>query len=202
MASLIHEDPVWPTEGPGTNTFYDRRVSKHRMRYSDRACYGWVRCRAQQETIRLTTTTEGATANTTARRNAITTVWKRIYRKHASGEPAMANCFREFGARMKRNLITLPEVETSELRQVLLSLQPSSGGLDGFVPIDLRTIAQWCPRLVDRLAQLMRVVELTGTWPTVATAGTVAPSCYRPITVLCAIYISFIELGLQCDTGA
>ena len=118
-----------------------------------------ARCESvKQEPVRLTTTIAGATANTTARLQAITTVWKRIFRKHAAGEPTMVNFLREFGATMKRKLI-LPKVETSKLRQALLSLQPSPGGLDGFVPIDLRTVAQWCPSLVECLAQLQRVID-------------------------------------------
>ena len=173
---------------------------KKRMRNNDNECYGWLRSKARQEPVRVTVTAAGATADTQARLNAIKSVWERIYMRHQHGEPKLVNFMQKYGATLNRKVLDLPPLHEDDMMTTILEAKPTSAGMDGIMPVELRHLAQWCPTHIRALTALLRKVEDTGKWPSVATCGAVAfvakdpaqvdPQAgdFRPITILASVY--------------
>ena len=173
---------------------------KRRMRNNDKECYGWLRRKARQEPVRVTVTAAGATAHTQARLNAIKTVWEGIYMRLQHGEPRLVNFMQKYGATLKRKVVDLPPLHEADMMTTILEAKPTSAGMDGIMPVELRNLAQWCPSHIGALTTLLRKVEDCGKWPGVATCGAVAfvakdpaqvnPQAgdFRPITILASVY--------------
>ena len=123
-----------------------------------------------------------------------------IYSQHQHGEPSLANFMRQYGATMQRKLVDLPRLSAHDVCATILDSKPTSAGMDGFMPIELKHLVLWSPSHIACLTQLLQKVEATGIWPRATTVGAVAfvakdpsqihpePGDYRPITILSAVY--------------
>ena len=120
--------------------------------------------------------------------------------RHQHGEPKLVNFMRKCGATLKRTVVDLPPLHKDDMMTTILEAKPTSAGVDGIMPVELRNLAQWCPSHIGALTALLRKVEDSGKWPGVATRGAVAfvakdparvnPQAgdFRPITILASVY--------------
>ena len=184
----------------GQDRFARLNAWKRRMRNNDKECYGWLRSKARQEPVRVTVTAAGATADTQARLNAIKTVWEGIYMRLQHGEPRLVNFMQKYGATLKRKVVDLPPLHEADMMTTILEAKPTSAGMDGIMPVELRNLAQWCPSHIGALTALLQKVEGCGKWLGLATCGAVAfvakdpaqvnpqAGVFRPITILASVY--------------
>ena len=101
-------------------------------------------------------------------------VWTGIYSQHQHGEPSLASFMRQYGATMQRKLVDLPLLNACDIREAILRSKPTSAGMGGFMPVELKHLALWSPSHIDALTKLLRCIESSGVWPRAAVVGAVA----------------------------
>ena len=172
---------------------------KQKMRSDEAQQYHWLKNKSKRKPIAITVVTGQPTANTHARLDAISQVWKKIYSIHKKGEPSAHTFFQKYGEHMKRSISNLPPIHAQQIIATLKKIRPSSPGMDHIAPLDLQILAEWAPDLFSHFAELYNCIESTGKWPTLLPMGAVSflpktddpsPSAqdFRPLTILSAVY--------------
>ena len=121
--------------------------------------------------------------------------WGPINRKYAKApEPDPAAFLARYGHHLRRVPMLHKPLTGGYLRKHLRFMHPTALGLDGWSLGDLRSLPL---RLLDWLAELLTLVEVTGRWPEVLARrytalipkpGEEGPFGTRPLTVLSVVY--------------
>ena len=160
------------------------------------AVYRWLREEEFSPPVVFLARPDGTpTGNVQEMDELLRAAWGPINRKYAEApEPDPATFLARYGHHLRRVPMLHKPLTGGYLRKRLRFMHPTALGLDGWSLKDLRSLPL---RLLDWLAELLTLVEVTGRWPEVLARGYTAlipkpgeegPLGTRPLTVLSVVY--------------
>ena len=173
---------------------------KKRMRSNENEAAKWLRTKNKKNTLAISMTKNGPSANSQSRMEAIRDAWSKTFWAHKNGEPNLRQFMDKFGPSLKRATVELPPLQPDDLIQQVLKNKTSTPGLDKWTYQELQTLARWCPSMFHYLTELLQGIENGLSWPDPLKIGMVSftpkevdgdyptPLQHRPITVLSTIY--------------
>ena len=160
------------------------------------AVYRWLREEEFSPPVVFLAWPDGTpTGNVQEMDELLRAAWGPINRKYTEApEPDPATFLARYGHHLRRVPMLHKPLTGGYLRKRLRFMHPTALGLDGWSLKDLRSLPL---RLLDWLAELLTLVEVTGRWPEVLARGYTAlipkpggegPLGTRPLTVLSVVY--------------
>lgn len=110
------------------------------MRSDTKHSYKWRKNKSKHVPVSITVTEQGTTANTHARLDSISNVWKKIYQQQEKGEPSFHNFLEKFGSNMRRSNVVLPSINASDVSHAIAAVRPSAAGMDHILPHELKVV--------------------------------------------------------------
>lgn len=112
---------------------------KQRLRSSDAQQFRWLENRSERKPIAITVVSGQPTANSHARLDAISQVWKNIYTAFTKGRTVSSQ---KYGEHMQRSLSSLPPINAHQVITKLKKIRPSSPDMDHIAPLDLKRFSE------------------------------------------------------------
>lgn len=173
---------------------------KSRLQSSEKQSYKWIQGHARVEALPMKTSKGYYTVDRTEQFDEILNEWLPIFNKFKTSKPDVATFIEHFGKNLRTSSMSLGPLTGDDLVKAALATKPSSASLDNWQPSAITTLAQWYPMVFNDLALILNWIEEQGKWPVQImdaytslipkddTVIDVAPTDFRPITVLSAVY--------------
>ena len=175
---------------------------KKKITSNEKYAYQWAKGHKSVEDQTMTLPDGRTTVNEDEQLRHIAEAWRPIFSRFSTNPPDTNTFMQQFGEYM----VTAPMDVKAMIGALLVAnaknITPSSCSLDQWRPDSLKALALWFPSLYGSLGVILRYVEATGTWrepltcaylslipkDSTKTSPAPAPTDFRPISVLSAIY--------------